>query len=271
MQEQARLTPDTDHLGLLTATVLLTFAMTRILPTPEFTVTLQVPGFYFAVPLNLQTAFILLAGALTAGGMNWLLLDHPSLPRTQSVEHWLLPALTTLVLGASLGVLDSFTFWWIGFITSGILLVLVFMAEYIVVEPASASYALARAGLTALSYALFLILVTSLRLAGVRLVVLLPAVLLAAWLISLRILHLDGTDRWDFPWATGISIVCVQIAAALHYWPTQPLQFGLILTGPLYALTHLSGSIAEDVPVRSVWQGPALILALSWSAALLLR
>ena len=262
--------PDADHLGLLTATVLLTFAMTRILPAPEFTVTLQVPGFYFAIPLTLQTAFTLLAGALTAGGMNWLLRDHPTLPGTRGVEHWLLPTVTTLVLGATLGVMDSFTTWWIGFITAGILLVLVLMAEYVVVEPAAPSYALARAGLTALSYALFLILVTSLRLAGVRLVVLLPAVLLAAWLISLRILHLDGADRWDFPWATGISIVCVQLAAGLHYWPSAPLQFGLALTGPLYALTSLSGSLAEGVPVRSIWRGPVIILALSWAAAILM-
>ena len=102
MQEQGRLVPDTDRLGLLTATVLLTFAVTRVLPAPEYTVTLQIPGFYFAIPLTLETAITMLAGALTASGMSWLMRDHPSLHGKQNIEHWLLPTITTLALGASL-------------------------------------------------------------------------------------------------------------------------------------------------------------------------
>ena len=271
MQEEGRLLPDPDRLGRLVATVLLTFAVTRILAAPEYTITLQIPGFYFAIPLTLQTALTLLAGGLTASGMSWLMRDHPGLGGKQKIEHWLLPTVTTLVLGATLSVLPNLTTWWIGFITAAVLTVLVFMAEYIVVEPAAPSYAAARAGLTALSYALFLILATSLRLFGARLVVLLPAVSLVSGLISLRILHLDGTDRWDFPWATGISIVCTQLAAGLHYWPANPVQFGLALTGPLYALTNFSGNLSEGIPPRGAALGPTIIVALSWGAALFLR
>ena len=48
----------------------------------------------------------------------------------------------------------------------------VFLAEYITIDQSAPSYGLARAGLTALGYALFLIMVTSLRFSGARMFVL---------------------------------------------------------------------------------------------------
>jgi hypothetical protein len=100
--------------------------------------------------------------------------------------------------------------------------------------------------------------------------VMVPAIFIVAALISLRILHLDGTDRWDFPWAIGIGIVCAQISAGLHYWPVTPIQFGLALTGPLYALTMLSVSTAENIPLRRAVLGPAIVLGLAWITAIFL-
>jgi hypothetical protein len=95
--------------------------------------------------------------------------------------------------------------------------------------------------------------------------------LLAAGLISLRILHLDGTDRWDFPWAIGIGIISVQLGAGLHYWPLTPIQYGLALTGPLYALTMLSANITEGIPIRLATTTPSIILTLTWVTAIFLR
>lgn len=271
MHEPDKLLPDADRLGMVTAAVLLAFAITRILPAPQFTITLQLPGFYFAIPLTLESALSLLAAGLTATGMDWLLRSHPSLAGRRTLEHWLLPTLTTLVIAVMLTVLPTIPIWWAGMGVSAVLVVLVCMAEYIVAEPAAPYYATARAGLTALSYALFLILATALRFAGARLVILIPAIFVASGLISLRILHLDGEDRWDFPWAAGIGLVCTQLAAGLHYWPVLPLQFGLALTGPLYALTSFSASVTEGIPARSASAGPLVIVGLSWAVAALLR
>jgi hypothetical protein len=98
-----------------------------------------------------------------------------------------------------------------------------------------------------------------------------PVIFLVAGFISLRILHLDGTDRWDFPWAIGIGLVCAQIGAGLHYWHLTPIQFGLALTGPLYALTMLSASLTENVPLRRAAIGPAIVMGLAWISAIFLR
>lgn len=211
-----------------------------------------------------------LAAALTAAGMDWLTRDHPALGKRSNREHLLLPTLTTFVMGTPLALLSDVSAWWAGFAVGAVLLIAVCLAEYISINPSTPQYAFARAGLTAVAYALFLILLTSLRYSGARMFLLVPAVFLAAGLISLRILHLDGTDRWDFPWAIGIGLVCAQIGAGLHYWHLTPVQFGLVITGPLYALTMLSASVSEDVPLRRAVIGPAIVVGLSWISAVFL-
>lgn len=271
MQDQTSSQPDASRVGVLTAAVLLAFSLTRVLPAPEFTMSLQLPGFYFAIPVTLGLGMTLLAAGLTASGMDWVLRPHPGLHGTPSIDHWLLPTLTTLVVGATLTLIPDLTAWWLGFIVSAILLLLVFLAEFVVVEPAAPQYAIARAGLTALAYALFLILAVFLRLAGARLFVLVPVLFLGAGLISLRILHLDGTNHWDFPWASGIGLACAQLGAGLHYWPMIPQQMGLVLTGVLYALTTLSINVTEGIPARRASVGPLLILAATWGASVFLR
>jgi len=270
MQANRSSLPSADRISVLIASVLLTFALTRLIQSPRLTLTLSLPGFYYALPLTLGTFMTLLAAALTAAGMDWLIRNHPTLEKKTTFEHLMLPTITTYVIGALLALLPEGRSWWVGFAFGSVLLVTVFMAEYITVDPSTPTYALARAGLTALAYALFLILATSLRFSGARMFVLVPAVFLFAGLICLRILHLDGTDRWDFPWAIGIGLICAQISAGLHYWPLTPIQFGLALTGPFYALTLLSVDLAENIPWRRAMVGPAIIVGLAWTTAFLL-
>ena len=271
MQNRRTYLLDADRVGVLIASVLLTYALTRLVESPQYILRLNLPGFYYSYPISLTTAMSMMAAGLTATGMDWLLRDHPGLGRKATVENWMLPTLTTFVIGAPLALLPDGPSWWIGFGVGGILLLGVFLAEYTVVEPSAAYYGLARAGLTALAYALFLILVTALRLAAIRMFLLVPVIFISAGLISLRILHLDGTDRWDFPWAVGIGLICSQLGAGLHYWPLSPVQFGLALVGPLYALTTLSINLTENMPVGRAALGSAVLTGLAWLAAFFLH
>ena len=270
MQENRSYLPSADRVGVLIASVLLAFALTRLIQSPRFTLTIALPGFYFAYPVTLGTAMSILTAALSATGMSWLTREHPTLGQKSNIEHIMLPTLTTFVIGAPLSILPNGIAWWIGFSFAAILLVIVFLAEYITIDPSAPAYGFARAGLTALAYALFLILATSLRLSGARMFLLVPAIFIVTALICLRILHLDGTDRWDFPWALGIGLVCAQIGAGLHYWPLTPIQFGLALTGPLYALTMLSTSLAEEIPLRRAALAPAIIVGIAWVSTIFL-
>jgi hypothetical protein len=269
MNEQ-RYLPDADRVGMLTSTVLLAFALTHLVQAPEFNLEIQLPGFFFLLPLNLFTAMSVLTAGLTATGMDWLLRDHPSLGGRPTYQWWLLPTLTTFVIGVPLSILPEGAAWWWSFLLAGTFLFFVFVAEYIVVDPGAPYYAISMAGLTAISYTLFFVLAVALRYGTVRLFILAPGLFLAATLASLRILHLRS-GRWEYAWSLGIAFVCVQIAAGLHYWPLSPIQFGLMLIGLLYGLTSLALNLGEDQPARRAVLEPAVIMGLCWGLAFFIQ
>jgi hypothetical protein len=271
MNEQNRFMPDPNRIGLLTSTVLLAFALTRLIPSPEFNLVIQFPGFLLDLPLDVKTIMGLLTAGLTAAGMDWLLRDHPSLNGRATFQWWLLPTLTTFVISVPLSILPGGQTWWMAFILSGIFIFFVFLAEYIVVDADAPYYALSMAGLTAISYTLFFVLSIALRSSQVRLFILLPALFLASSLASLRILHLRMSGKWEFAWSLGIGLVCIQLAAGLHYWPITPIQFGLLLTGPLYGLINLAINLAENIPARRATLEPSIVTALCWGLAIFIR
>ena len=270
MHEQKYL-PDSNRVGVLTSTVLMAFALIRLIRAPDFNLEVQLPGFFLTLPLNISTAMSLLTAGLTATGMDWLLRGHPSLNNRVTFQWWFLPTLTTFVIGVPLSILPDGTAWWIGFGISGAFLFFVFLAEYIVVDAGAPYYALSMAGLTAISYALFFILAVALRYNGARLYIIILGLFLAAALTSLRILHLRLSGVWEYAWAIGIAFVCAQIAAGLHYWPLSPIQFGLMLIGPLYGLTNLAINLGEDQPVQRASLEPAIVTAFAWGLAIFIH
>ena len=273
MNEQ-RYLPDADRVGMLTSTVLLAFALTHLIQSPEFekfSFELQLPGFLFQLPLTISTAMELLTAGLTATGMDWLLRGHPSLNGRPTYQWWLLPTLTTFVVGVPLSILPSGIGWWLGFLITGAFLFFVFVAEYVGVDPGAPYYAISMAGLTAISYTLFFVLAVALRYGGIRLYILAPALFLAATLASLRILHLRLSGRWEYAWSLGIAFVCVQLASGLHYWPISPVQFGLMLIGALYGLTNLAINLDESQPARRALLEPIIVIGLCWGLAIFIQ
>jgi hypothetical protein len=269
--DERKYLPNSDRVGVLTSTVLLAFALTRLIRAPEFNLEIQFPGFLFLLPFNISTAMSFLTAGLTATGMDWLLRGHPSLEKRPTFQWWLLPTLTTFVIGVPLSILPDGAAWWVGFALCGTFMFFVFLAEYIVVDAGAPYYATAMAGLTAISYTLFFILAVALRYSGARLYLMIPALFIAATLASVRILHLRSSGRWEYVWSAGIAFVCVQIASGLHYWPISPVQFGLMLVGPLYGLTNLAANLGEDQPTQRAAIEPAVATALCWGLAFFIR
>jgi hypothetical protein len=263
--------PNPDRLSVLVATILLAYALAVFIDLPERQVTLRLLGFSLSLELNAQTLMALLVAGLTATGAQWLLRDHPKMSGKRSLEHWLLPALTAWVISLPLFQLPVGLGWWIGFSLGGLLLVLVLLAEYIVVDPEDIRQPPAAAGLTAISFALYLVLAAALRFAGSRLLFLLIALTLAVSLVSLRTLRLRLHDYWAFIETGVIALVTAQLASALHFWPLSPVSFGLILLGPAYALTNFMGNLAEGQTVRQATLEPIAVLILVWVTAIWIR
>ena len=254
--------PDPTRVSILTAIVLLAFALTRLVSAPPLQLTIPLAGVYVTLSFNLNTMIVLLAAGLTAAGMDWLLRTHPSLEKGETREHWLLPTLTVLVIGVALYTLPQTMIWWLRFGLGAAILLLVFFAEFVAVDPIDSRYPFATAVLTVLAFIIFLILAVALKATNVRLFLLAPALFVGGGLVALRTLHLRLNERWELTWAIGIGLVTIQLGAALYYMPLTPVRFGLGLLGPLYALTSLAVSLAEGIPPRQAILEPAVMLVL---------
>jgi hypothetical protein len=259
--------PDAERLSVLLATILLAYALTRIIALPPYELSTSI----FGVDLNFRIEASALVPFLTAGlmatGMDWLLRKHPAIHAGNRVEHWILPALTAWVAGIFIYSLSGSTAWWAAYVLAALLLVAVIYAEYVSVESADVRYGLASALLTGLGFALFLLIAIALRTVGVRLLVLLPVLFLSAWLATLRMLHLRLGGRWEFGWATGTALALVQFAAAMHYWPLTPLRFGLVVLAPAYALAAVAANLGEDMSPRRAVSEPLTTMLIVWGLA----
>lgn len=260
--EQHTHLPETNRLSVLTSTILLAYALTPFVNIPVSDLRINLPIGVFSFSINFSTIVSILVATLAGFGTDWLLRGHPHFELKSSIPHSLLPAMTAWVIGIPLSTLGFGVSWWALFAIGGVLLVLVFIAEYITVDFTDIRFAPAAVGLTALSFGLFLILAITLRAAGLRLYLVLPALALPVFLISLRTIYLRSNGQWRLSWTVCITLVVTQIATGLQYLPVKPLGYGLFLIAPAYALTSLAVSMEEGHPFRSAWPGPLIIMVI---------
>jgi hypothetical protein len=255
---------------VLAAVIMLAYALAPYINAPDRTFVLPLPGYEFPITFNLGIAVSYIVGGLSAVGTDWLIRDHPHLPAGQTYVHWILPALTAWAIGIPLNSLELGLQWWAVFTLGGVLLIMVLVAEYIVIDLSDANHALATIGLTAVAFALYLVLAISVRSAGLRLYLLLPALMIPMTLVSLRTFYLRFGGEWYPAWAVGVGIFIGEFAVGLHYLPLTPLAYGLLLLGVAYALTSIVGSIIEVRPLRSMWIEPTIMLTVLWGLAFIL-
>lgn len=263
--------PDPNRLSIISASILLAYALTRYVNLPISEISVQFPGIYLETEINVRTIVTLLVAALTATGAHWLIYDHPTRDEQLTLQHWLVPAFTAWVIGVPLYNLPPGFVWLASIAIGGVLLMLVLIAEYIIVDPNDLRHGLATAGLTAVSFALYLTLAIALRSGGTRLFLLLPSLTIAGGLVCLRTLHLRLRGQWAIWPSIALALIVAQFTAAMHYWPVSPIAFGLAVLGPTYALSSLIASLLEGETPRQALAEPALVLFVVWGTALWTR
>lgn len=252
--------PDTNHLSVVTATILIAYALTPFVNLPERSLNFQLPGFFFVLRINFVTLVSILAAGLAMAGSIWLIEGHPDRPKKNSFIHGLLPGLTAWMIGVPLSTLSVDLQWWVVFAFGGVLLTLVFAAEYIVVDIKDARLGPATVGLTAISFAMFMVLAVAVRASSLRLYLLLPPLIATLGLVSWRTLYLRLGGKRMLHWGVAISVLVGQLAIGIHYWPLSPLRYGLILLASATALTSFAGGIEEKQSLRIIWIEPAVLL-----------
>ncbi len=261
--------PNIDHLSVITATILLAYSLTAFIQFPARSLDLQLPGFLLTINFSFMTIVSLVVGVLAAVGSDWLIGAHPGIGSARRFHHWLIPAFTALVISVPLNSIQVSPSWWVVFALGGLFLTGVMIAEYISVDMQDVRFPIARVSLSAMSFALLLVLLIAVRGAGLRLYVILAAVIPAVAVVTAKTLHLR-MGGWQLAWTVGISVVVMQIATGLFYLPLRPLQFGLILTGLTYALINLAGAIEEKRPANIIWIEPVILMVIFFAIAIMI-
>lgn len=265
----ARQLPDRERLSAVMAVILLAYVAARLLQSPGQILALELAGIYLPLQFSVNTAIALLVGGLTASGTDWLLISAAKVG--SRYRHWFLPALTAWVLSLPLSSLPLDAGWWIALGLSALFLLAVVLAEFVSSNSENSYYPLAAQALTVLTLGLFLILAITVRAVALRLYLALPAISLGVVIASSRLQLLRPGQRWQPLQAVGVTFICVQIAAALHYLPVSALAYGLALLGLLYALNHYIGALNSGEALAQPAREALISLAVFWALALLLR
>jgi hypothetical protein len=263
--------PNRDRLSVLISVILLAFTLTHFIEMPIWEPSLQLPGIYLALQFSIQNIVLFLVAGLTAAGADWLFHDHPALAQRKTVSYWMLPALTVIGIGIPLLQLPFGIAWWVGLFIGGAVLTLVLIGEYISIDSHDIRQPLAAAVLIAVSFSLFLVLMAGLHMVQMRVFILVPAVFLGTWLVSLRSLHLRMHGEWLVYESVLIAFIISQFSAGLIYWPISSLQFSLLLLGPAYALNSIMISLIEGKKFRELVVEPLIVITLTLGAVLWIR
>ena len=263
--------PDVNQVSAVAAMIVLAYTLERFIDLPTWQISQQLPGLYIELNINVNLITSIVVACMTFAGANWLAHQHPAARGKQTLVHAILPALTALVIGIPLSGVPVSLGWWLGLIGGAIILVLVLVAEYIAIDPQDVQLPVASAALSAVSFALFLLLAGALRTAEVRLLFNVPILAFAAWLVSLRVINLRLRGEWTIYESAIIALVVGQVTAAFNYWPLTPIAFGLLLLGPSYALISLFCNLIEGKHFRQFIFEPLLSILIAWGAAYILR
>ena len=265
--------PSLDRLSVLTAVILLAYALARALDLPTRAVGTTLFGSAVGIELNGPVLMLLLVAALISAGADALIRSHPRLEgwtRYATAIHWILPGATALALGSVLNRTPDGPLWWLGLGLSAVALIAVLVAEYTVVDRADAAWDLAALGLTALTFALALVLFALLHSLSARALISASAAGLFAAALALRLFVLkDAAPGEAALYAAVVGLITAEAVWALNYWRVSASSATLLTLVPFY----LSAGIAQQQLAgrlnRRLWIEYAVVGALGLGVALL--
>lgn len=248
--------PNRDRLSVLTAVILLAYALARFLDLPRRLFSATFLGSDLSFELSGPGLMLLLVAALISVGSDTLIRSHPLFkeqPTKRSLPHWILPGATALVLGSALNQASNGPGWWLGLGLSALALLAVLVAEYIVVDPEDIAWDAAALVLGALAYVLALILFALLRQLNAPAIISAGVGGLLAAGVAWRLFALKGAPLGRAALYAGlVGLISAEVIGIINYWHITSIGAALVIIMAFYfslgiAQQHLAGRLTRRV------------------------
>ncbi|MCH7589150.1 MAG: hypothetical protein IIC78_14120 [Chloroflexi bacterium] len=261
--------PEFGQISALTALVLLTYGLIRMIVLPAIDIEFPLFGLLIQIEFKTQSIMLLLAGALTASGADWLVRHHPYYKPGQSTfETSILPALAAIAIGGIIIRVPEGAQLWIAHVIGALVLVLIVWAEFIVSFPRDPRARFVGIALNGLAFLLMTSVLLAIAEIGIRAIFAIPLIGGVSFAVIWRLLRLASPRKRVWPWALLISVAVAQIATGLHYWPISPLRTSLLLAFTLYSsytlmLHHLAEKRSNTLLFENLFIGGLSIFILA--------
>jgi hypothetical protein len=245
-----------ERASVVATLVVLGLILAAFLQFPTWTYVLTVLGSELKVPLSQTALMAALLVGITCAGTDAIVRSHPTARRIEarySFVTWALPGLTTLLATVLLPLASTQLYRLVGFVATGLILILVISAEYHTVDPTDRRYFAARLSLNIWAYILALIIFVLIYSVKARSLLSATGVTLASTLLALEFLRSAGRGFGRTALYAAIAGLCTgEIIWAMNYWRISGTTGGLILLLGFYVFTGLANQQLQARLTRRV-------------------
>ena len=245
-----------ERASVVATLVVLGLILAGFLQFPPWTYDLTVLGSPLTVSISQTALMAALLVGITCAGTDAIVRSHPTARRIEarySFVTWALPGLTTLLATVLLPQAPTQLYRLVGFVATGLILILVISAEYYTVDPTGSRYLGARLSLNAWAYLLALIIFVLIYSAKARSLLSATGVTLVSTLLALEFLRSAGRGFGRTALYAAIAGLCTgEIIWAMNYWRISGITGGLILLLGFYVFTGLANQQLQARLTRRV-------------------
>ncbi len=245
-----------ERASVVATLVVLGLILAAFLQFPTWTYDLTVLGSPLTINISQMGLMAVLLVGITCAGTDAIVRSHPTARRIEarySFVTWTLPALTVLLATALLPQAPTQLYQLIGFVATGLILILVISAEYYTVDPSGRRYLTARLSLNAWAYLLALVIFILIYSAKARSLISATGVTVVSTLLALEFLRSAGRGFGRTALYAAIAGLCTgEIIWAMNYWRISGITGGLILLLGFYVATGLANQQLQGRLTRRV-------------------
>lgn len=229
-----------NRFSILLAFLALGFSLIYLVPVDQLTVEDEL--FMPIIRVNFFGLIPLILALVSAVGSIWVFNTHPRWQSEKAsfitlLPHLTLPFIASLILAIVLRQSARSTIWWIVLLVGFLILYALLRSEYFLLDQGAANTILYSLMIISFSCGLFLIFTISLKNSDFRLLPQMLLIFSAAFFVTFRTLTIRLRTDNKMIMTLIVASLITQLAAGMHYLFIKPIQYGLILTAFLYALT----------------------------------